>query len=235
MKPIKKEVDWKECFGSGRQYTLLMVKSQHEPIRFAAKLAKLYQRDFSFIADYAPDPENHPDIAFATYFSIIDAAKNINMLVMANHTPVPASDHAAVQNPLLGLSLFDENFYFFNFKKDNRLFRCELKNYDFLVFLYSDKDYPSSDITKILENQPSFLAEDVSDFLLPDVQKNEARKRISVLQNLIEYFGVMMNNIQEDRMRVRLGNKGIPMTNYVHRRFQIDQVITSPLVDREDV
>ena len=75
----------------------------------------------------------------------------------------------------------------------------------------------------------------MSDFLLPDVQKNEARKRISVLQNLIEYFGVMMNNIQEDRMRVRLGNKGIPMTNYVHRRFQIDQVITSPLVDREDV
>lgn len=230
----KKEVDWKECFGSSRQYTMLMVKSQHEPMRFAARLASLFQRKFSFIADYAPD-RTREDIAFATYFSVIDPVKNINMLVMANHTTVPASLSGSVQSPLLGLPLFDEYFYFFNYKGHNRLFACSQKNYDYLVFLYSDKDRNTEEVVGKLSSQSSFMVQDVTEFLYPDMQKRNDKKRISVLQNLVEYFAVMMNDLQDEMNRRMLGNKEIPMSNYVNKRYQIDLVITSPLLNREDI
>jgi len=233
---LNNKLDWKECFGSGRQYTLLMVKSQSEPMRFAAKLAKLYQRNFSFIDDYVPVPDLRPDVAFATYFSIIDAVKNINMLVMANHTPMPASAKSNHSNSLVGIPLFDEeNFYFFNNRTDNRLFKCSQKNFDYLIILYSNRDTSTTDVTDVLMNQNSFMTEDVSDFLRNDDQQRGAQKRISVLQNLIEYFGVKINNILENRARERFGDKNIPMSNYVQHRYLIQQVISSPLMDREDV
>lgn len=233
----KIKLDWKECFGSGRQYTILMVKSQHEPMRFAARLAKIFRKNFTFLADYAPVPDLHPDILFPTYFSVIDAAKNTHMLVMANRTPVPSASNGTNPNPLLGIPLFDEeNFYFFNNRRNNQLFKCSSqRDFDFLIFLYSNKDTSISDVIQVIMEQDTFMTEDITYYLLPDMQKTEASKRISVLQNLIEYFGVMMNNKLEAQIRQQVGNKAIPMSNYVHRRFQVEQVITSSLMEREDI
>ena len=231
----KREIDWLDCFGYTRQYTLLMVQSKHEPMRFSAELANLYQREFSFIADYAPNREL-PDIRFATYFAVLDAVRDVQMVVMANRTEVPAAMDPSKQNTLFSLPMFNDYYYFFNAKgKDKRLFGCPLNNYDYLVFLYSDRDYNINEIVEKLKTRPSFMTENVSYLLEPQEQKSEAKKRISVLMNLIEYMGVQMNHVQEERLRNRLKNREIPISNYAHRRFQVTQVITSPLLDREDI
>ena len=235
MKPSENKLDWKDCFGHSRQYTLFLLKSQREPMRFALLMSKLFGRTFSFITDYAPDrAQTH--IQFPTYFAVLDASKDINMVVMANRTTVPQTEEGQPKNPLLGLSMFDESpvFFFFNDKKD-KLFACPHHNYDFLVILYSDKDTSIDEISKLLSSDPRFETVNVTDFLQKEIAKKESGRRISTLQNLIEYFGVLMNNIQEERIRVRLRGKSIPMSNHAHRRFQIDQVITSLLRHREDI
>ena len=230
-----REIDWKECFGSGRQYTLLMVKSQREPMRFASVLSKLFGREFSFITDYAPD-RSKPEIQFPTYFAVLDASKGINMVVMANRTTMPQPEGTQPKNPLLGLSMFEESiiYFFFNDKKD-RLFTCPYHNYDFLVILYSDKDTSIDEFSKLLSSDQRFETVNVTNFLQKEPQKAGEGKRVSTLQNLIEYFGVLMNNILEERIRVRMHGKEIPMSNHAHPRFQINQVITSPLLYREDI
>lgn len=228
----KNKINWQECFGMTKQYKMLMVKSQHEPMRFASLLAKLYNRPFSFIADYAPDL-SRPEIKFPTYYSIIDSSKNINMLVMANRTSVPAATDNQVYNPLESLSLFDDSFYFFNQRTDKKLFSSPLRNYDFLIFLYGDKDYSIAEVMDKLSSQPSFVMEDVSEMLESDVKSQ--KKQVTLLQNLIEYFGVEMNEVQEEKIRTRLRNKEIPMKNDIDRRYDVRQTITSPLLRREDV
>lgn len=228
----KNKINWQECFGMTKQYKMLMVKSQHEPMRFASLLAKLYNRPFSFIADYAPDL-SLPEIKFPTYYSIIDSSKNINMLVMANRTSVPAATDNQVYNPLESLSLFDDSFYFFNQRTDKKLFSSPLRNYDFLIFLYGDKDYSIAEVMDKLSSQPSFVMEDVSEMLESDVKSQ--KKQVTLLQNLIEYFGVEMNEVQEEKIRTRLRNKEIPMKNDIDRRYDVRQTITSPLLRREDV
>lgn len=234
----KREIDWLDCFGFTRQYTLLMVQSKHEPMRFSAKLANLYHCQFTFLADYAPDL-TRPDIKFATYFAVLDAARDVQMVVMANHTEVPAATDDSKQSTLFSLPMFNDNFYFFNGKgKDKRLFGSPLNNYDYLIFLYSDKDYNTSEIVEKLQNTPTFMAEDVTYLLGSEVQKNEAKRRISVLKNLIEYMGVHMIDFQEERMKSRLNNKKIPIQNHVGRRsdnVDVKQTITSPLLNREDI
>ena len=231
----KREIDWQECFGKTRLYTMLMVQSKHEPMRFSAELASLYQQEFSFIADYAPN-RDLPDIRFSTYYSILDPAHDVQMVVMANRTEVPAVVDNSRQNTLFSLPMFDDYYYFFNGKgKDKRLFGCPLNNYDYLIFLYSDRNYNTDDIVGKLRTKPSYMTENVSYLLEPQELKAEAKRRISVLMNLIEYMGVQMNHVQEERLRERLNNKEIPMSNYVHRRFQVAQVITSPLLEREDI
>lgn len=227
----KNEIVWQDCFGMTKQYTMLMVKSQHEPMRFASLLSKLYQRPFSFIADYAPD-FTHPDIQFPTYFSVIDPSKNVNMLVMANRTTVPAVVDQ-VFNPLQSMSLFDDYFYFFNQKTNKKLFSSPLRNYDFLIFLYSDKDYNIAEVIDKLGSQPSFMMQDVSEMLQPDGKTQ--KKQVTLLQNLIEYFGVEMNEVQEEKIRARLRNKEIPQNNVIDRRYDVRQTITSPLLGREDI
>lgn len=234
-KPSENKLDWKDCFGHSRQYTLFLLKSQHEPLRFASVLSKLFGREFSFITDYAPD-RSQPQIQFPTYFAVLDAPKDINMVVMANRTTIPQPEDAQPKNPLLGLSMFEEDivYFFFNDKKD-KLFKCPYHNYDFLVILYSDKDNSIDEIADMLASDQRFETMNVSDFLQKDLVKNESGRRISTLQNLIEYFGVLMNNILEERIRIRMRGKEIPISNHAHRRFQIDQVITSPLLYREDI
>ena len=234
-KQSENKLDWKDCFGQSRQYSLFLLKSQREPMRFASVLSKLFSREFSFITDYAPDLSK-PEIQFPTYFAVLDASKDINMVVMANRTAVPQQEETQPKNPLLGLSMFEENviYFFFNDKKD-KLFRCPYHNYDYLVILYSDKDNSIDEISKLLKSDRRFETLNVTDFMQKDVVKGESGKRISTLQNLIEYFGVLMNNIQEERIRTRMRGKEIPMSNHAHPRFQINQVITSPLLYREDI
>lgn len=235
IKPSESKLDWKDCFGHSRQYTLFLLKSQQEPMRFASTLSKLFGKKFSFITDYAPD-RSQQEIQFPTYFAVLDSSKEINMVVMANHTTLPQPEDAQPKNPLLGLSMFEENtiYFFFNDKKD-RLFTCPHHNYDFFVILYSDKDTSIDEISKLLSSDQRFEAVNVTHFLQKEPQKSGEGKRVSTLQNLIEYFGVLMNNILEERIRARLREKAIPMSNHAHRRFQIDQVITSPLLNREDI
>ncbi len=235
MKPVKKEVDWKECFGLSRQHTLLMVRSRHEPMRFAAGLAGLFQRNFAFIADHAPD-RDRPDIRFATYFAVMDAAHDVKMVVMANRTEAPANRDDSKENAMLGLPMFADSYFFFNGKgKGRRLFGCPLDNYDYLVFLYSDRDYNTDEIVGSLRSNPSYMTENVSYLLDPQVMRSEAKRRISVLMNLMEYMGVQMNDVWEEKLRARMNNKQIPMSNYARRPRWVEQVITSPLVEREDV
>ena len=235
IKPSESKLDWKDCFGQSRQYTLFLLKSQREPMRFASVLSKLFGRKFSFITDHAPD-RSQPEIQFPTYFAVLDPSKDINMVVMANHTTLPQPEDAQPKNPLLGLSMFEENtiYFFFNDKKD-RLFTCPYHNYDYLVILYSDKDSSITEISELLESDRRFEAVNVTHFLQKEPQKSGEGKRVSTLQNLIEYFGVLMNNILEERIRARMRGKSIPMSNHAHPRFLIDQVITSPLLYREDV
>lgn len=235
MKPSENKLDWKDCFGHSRQYTLFLLKSQREPMRLALLLSKLFGREFSFITDYAPD-RTQPHIQFPTYFAVLDSSKDINMVVMANHTSLPQPEDTQPKNPLLGLSMFEENivYFFFNDKKD-RLFTCPHHNYDFFVILYSDKDTSIDEISKLLSSEQRFETVNVTDFFQKEIAKKESNRRISTLQNLIEYFGVLMNNILEERIRARLREKAIPISNHAHRRFQIDQVITSPLLCREDI
>ena len=235
IKPSESKLDWKDCFGQSRQYTLFMLKSQQEPMRFASTLSKLFGREFSFITDYAPD-RSQPQIQFPTYFAVLDAPKDINMVVMANRTTLPQPEDVQPKNPLLGLSMFEENivYFFFNDRKE-MLFKCPYHNYDYIVILYSDKDSSITEISELLELDQRFQTVNVTHFLQKEPQKTGEGKRISTLQNLIEYFGVLMNNILEERIRVRMRGKEIPMSNHAHRRFQIDQVITSPLLYREDI
>ena len=115
------------------------------------------------------------------------------------------------------------------------LFKCPYHNYDYIVILYSDKDSSITEISELLELDQRFQTVNVTHFLQKEPQKTGEGKRISTLQNLIEYFGVLMNNILEERIRVRMRGKEIPMSNHAHRRFQIDQVITSPLLYRPEV
>ena len=154
------------------------------------------------------------------------------MLVMANRTTVPAVVDQ-VFNPLQSMSLFDDYFYFFNQKTNKKLFSSPLRNYDFLIFLYSDKDYNIAEVIDKLGSQPSFMMQDVSEMLQPDGKTQ--KKQVTLLQGLIEYFGVEMNEVQEKKIRARLRNKEIPQNNVIDRRYDVRQTITSPLLGREDI
>ena len=131
------------------------------------------------------------------------------------------------------MSLFDDYFYFFNQKTNKKLFSSPLRNYDFLIFLYSDKNYNIAEVIDKLGSQPSFMMQDVSEMLQPNGKTQ--KKQVTLLQNLIEYFGVKMNEVQEEKIRARLRNKEIPQNNVIDRRYDVRQTITSPLLGREDI
>lgn len=229
-----REIDWEECFGKSKNHNIFLVKSGHEPMRFAAQMASLFQREFSFMVDHAPLLDKQ-EITFPTYFADLDEEKGINVIIMANHTPLPAPEPVANFNPLESLSLFDENFFFFNdVKPQQRLFFAPFRNYDYMLIVNSDRDASIEDLRELLKKEERLMSQDASALLLPEI-KNQSKQRISVLKNLIEYFDVMMNKIREERIQRKTNYKTIPMSNHVHRRFQIDQVITSSLFQREDV
>lgn len=220
-------------FGKSKSYTLFLMQYNRSILQLALLLRQILHHDFAFLNRFIPEAK-HPNYAFQIFFSSFDVEKKTNVLLLPNRISIlPASDlKNGTTDPLLGLSLFKDDFYLFN-KQGFSMFKCPYIDYDFVLLVYSEKDYVISDVISQIESCKSLILKDVSYLITEDPISAEDKKRISFLKNFCCNVEMMIDSFRVDHLRNKMGpNKFIKSENSVSKHYQPDRFITGDLLDR---
>lgn len=232
----KKYILWQESFGTTKDYFLYFVRSESVSMRFAMEMSRLMNHEFSFLTEYVPD-SNYAEVKFPIYFSTLDDAHNVNMLLMANSVMIRGGLYDKNVDPLLGEFIFDDYYYFFN-DVGKFLFKCPYRDYDYMLLVSCDKDYQVCEYEEILKSKASMKLQNVSSLLVPATSRKIEKQRSEVLQNLFMVTEVMITKYKSEHLSDWMGRMTIPLGNYAGRKASqedVNQVLTSLLLKREDV
>ena len=227
--PRETKVGWLDDFGKSRDYYLLLALSDQAPLQFADTLTHLFHRDFVFLENHSPIADQ-PDKVFPVFDACLNSLGDVRMLFMPNKVS-EANDDQAIRFPLLGFSMFEEDFYLFN-KQGSRLFPCDYADYDYLLLLSCNRGVDVSDVLDVLAGEARLSVRDISG-LLGEESSEEAR---TFLKTMCVALGISLRERVRDTLQSRLGPvKSIPDANYFFSFLRPDQVPESPLLVREDV
>ncbi len=232
----KKCISWQEGFGTTKDYFLYFVRSESVPMRFAMEMSRLMNHEFSFLTEYVPVVERS-EVCFPIYFSTLDDAHNVNMLLMSNAVTVQGGLYEKNVDPLLGEFIFDDYYYFFN-DVGKFLLKCPYRDYDYMLLVSCDKDYQVCEYEETLKSKASMKLQNVSSLLVPAASRGIEKQRSEILQNLFMDTEVMISKYNSEHLSAWMGRMSIPLENYVSRKasqMEMYQVLTSPLLKREDV
>lgn len=227
-----KKIEWQSIFGSTKDNYLLMFRSNQPIMQVANFFSQLYQKDFSFLTNYAVNEERQ-DLTFPVYFVQLKPSEHVYMTLFSNITTVDPNNAAEQADPLLGLFMFEEEYYVFN-NQGRREFDCPYKDYDYLLLISCDNDTSIQDYLEPLSEIPSMCLQDVSEMM--NVRTKKDQQRVSFIQNLFNGVEIMINEFEEDHLNAFLGDKtGIDPVNYSTNRIPRANTVTSLLLYREDV
>ena len=131
--------------------------------------------------------------------------------------------------PFQTISLFEDVLYLFN-KDGFKIFKTNLNYYDFLIFVFADKEkYLESYINPIFEYEP-FKAIDIS-YLLDQKEGKEKKNIFEFLNNCFCQLEIKISSYQYSKLSMQLGkNNKIPKENILFPlKLDISDEITNKL------
>lgn len=227
--PRETKVGWLDDFGKSRDYYLLLALSDQAPLQFADTLTHLFHCDFVFLENHAPIADR-PDRLFPVFDACLNSLGDVRMMLMPNKLS-EANDDQAVRFPLLGFSMFEEDFYLFN-KQGSRLFPCDYADYDYLLLLSCNRGADVSDVFGMLARETRLAVRDISALFGEDASE-EVR---DFLQTMCVALGISQREREVRNIQRRLGSvRTIQENNYSLVLSRTEQIPNSPLLVREDV
>ena len=228
--PKEHKLDLQSYFGQHKNYFLFLLKSDTVPVRMAAQMGDLFRLPFRFL-EQIKLPVCGKECVFPLFFSRFSYQNEADLILMPNKSTLSAEDVSETSDPLLGLSLFDEDAYIFN-RHGRFNFPCEWTDYDYLLFLSAEKDSRACELVLDVLKETRF--QDISAMIQPKDNRKAERERVSFLQRLVIDFDVMVSGFLESYVCGKLGAVlSIPDDNHLYRRQGADVVAVSlqPLLD----
>lgn len=243
------DISWLEGFGNSKEYELLFVKSDEEPIFFAHRLGGALHRNFNFLKNVVVDFEN-TQVAFPLFFSNVGGPENAFVLILTNRCLVSVPEHLRKPDPLLTLSFLDDDdekrlLYLFNKVRTSDLkpiMRCDMADYDYLVIAYGEKQTQVS-ISLIQQIQKEFnplRCESATHLLFKEEQKRETNIQ-KFLKMQLTQVELSISEFKKQLIRRRMqDNVLVPEVNYKFRRFgerptNFNDIYSNELFHRVDV
>jgi len=216
-------------------YHLYLLQFDRSILQLALSLRRILHNDFSFLQNYVPD-RKHADRIFPLFFSSFEESDGVNLVLLPNKvTTTPSSNLKSGQNdPLMGLFLFDDDYYLFN-SQGFTMFKCPYADYSFLMLAFCDKNVNIEELLAPLSGDKSLTIKDISDCLKMSSAAPEEKKRITFLQDFCSDVEVMIDKFQLEHLRLRLGpHQTIGPANYTTKHYQNDRFVTGELLKRTD-
>lgn len=231
------DVNWLESFGNSKDYELLFMKSDEEPIFFAHHLEKVLHSNFHFLEEVMTDFEDDK-VAFPLFFTKIKGNENAHVFILANRQLVSLPSSLRKDEPMLTLSFLDDDdvkdvLYLLGKNKKNKLpplHKCDYEEFDYLVVIHSEKGMGAS--IKLLEKLQSSVFDKRRCAVATELMIRENTTRNTnvqqFLKNLFSNVEIDVQNYQNKVIQNFMNNVvQISPENYKTRRFAIRP--TSPV------
>lgn len=226
-------VDWAENFGEMNDHSIFLARSFDSPIQFANQLSHLFNCHFSFLENFFPS-KKQPNRFFSVFVAQIQRMGEVNLTIVANRMPIPVEELTESQ-PLLGIPLFDEYYYFFDDAK-KAIFKCPFKQFDFILMLSCNKNTDLREIMNTLSSIHGIDLQDVSNYLNDEAVSTAEKDQNKFVKSMFYTFEVATQEKFHQNLLDKLGDvRTIPEKNYRFGLCQRDLTPTSPLIDREDI
>jgi len=233
MKNKNTYIDVLDVFGSIKQYKLFAVKSSQNLIPFTASFDRIVSGKFNYLTDFVAAP-NQFSAHFSVMYALLSKEENIHCCIMENKTTSYSDQVSVTSNkeknlPFQTISLFEDVLYLFN-KDGFKIFKTNLNYYDFLIFIFADKEkYLESYINPIFEYEP-FKAIDIS-YLLDQKEGKEKKNIFEFLNNCFCQLEIKISSYQYSKLSMQLGkNNKIPKENILFPlKLDISDEITNKL------
>ncbi len=216
MKDKKKNSEIYEAFGSLKQYKVYAIKASQQLIPFTASFDRIISGKFCYLTDFVAAP-NQFSAHFPVMYALLSKEENIHCCIMENKTTSYSDQVSLTSNkeknlPFQTISLFEDVLYLFN-KDGFKIFKANLNYYDFLIFIFADKEkYLESYINPIFEYEP-YKAIDIS-YLLNQKEGKENKNIFEFLKNCFCQLEVNISSYQYSKLSKQLGkNNKIPKEN----------------------
>lgn len=227
--PKKKCVDWLSTFGLTKDYGLFLIRSERTIEELARDLSVAFQSDFSYMGEY-----EHANKHFPMFFTRLTFENDACWSLMPNKIMV--NPNAAEENPdpLLGLFLFEDEFFVFN-KGGRHLYDCEFQNYDYIFLLMCENDTPLDDLLYPLSQLSEVKYVNISELVaIPKNKRDEERTRFT--KNLFVFNEKKISEFEEKKINDFLKNPLETIKeNWMMAKFMMNYELTSKLAERKDV
>ena len=233
MKDKKKNINILDSFGTLKQYKVFAVKSSLNLIPFTAGFERIVMGNFSYLTDLIVSPESY-SAHFNVMYALLSKEESIHCCIMENKTTTYSNQASLSSNkeknlPFQTISLFEDVLYLFN-KEGYKIFKADLNYYDFLIFVFADKEkFIEPYINPFLKYNP-YKTVDLSHLLNPMVGK-EPKNIFEFLKNCFYKLEINITNYHFSKLSDQLGqNNRIPKENILFPlKLEIDDEITDKL------
>lgn len=233
MKDKKVNIDVQNSFGSIKQYKVFAVKSSQNLIPFTATFNRIVSGHFSYLTDLIVTPDTY-SAHFNVMYALLSKEESIHCCIMENKTTTYSDQASLTSNkeknlPFQTISMFEDVLYLFN-KEGYKVFKANLNYYDFLIFVYADKEKILEPYLDPIFKYTPFKTVDLS-YLLNPVGGKETKNIFEFLKDCFYKLEINITNYQYSKLSKQLGNNNkIPKENILFPlKLDIDDEITNKL------
>lgn len=232
---INKDFCLKSDFDHLENYHLFLLQFDRSILQLALSLRRILHHDFSFLHDFIPD-RKHPDRVFPLFFSSFEESDGVNLVLLPNKvTTAPTSNSkSGNEDPLMGLFLFDDDYYLFN-RQGLTMFKCPYADYDFLLLAFCDHNVNIDEFLVPITAEKTLTIKDISACLKLSSSAPEEKKRIVFMQDFCSDVEVMIDHYQLEHLRLCLGpHQAIGSSNYPNKQHLNERFVTGNLLKITD-
>jgi hypothetical protein len=220
-----------EVFGSLKKYKLYALKSIRDLIPFTASFEQIIHHQFYFLTNFIVNPEKY-DAHYIVMYAML--SRDVHCCIMENKSVVYNNSESLTSNkekklPFQTLSLFEDILYLFN-KDGFTIYKADMKDYDYLLFIFADKEKVINHYVEPFENNHLLKTVDLSYLVEKDADKKN-NPQFQFLKNTFSNFEVLISKFHQNQLNQILGekNKILNQNFIVPLKVAIDREITQNL------
>ncbi len=231
----KSEINLNDFFGLSKKYVVYAVKSDLNLYRFVLQMRRCCCADFSFLGTFNPGIPKYGAHFMMMYSPTLDAEK-MNVVVLENktsHFNEAEKGHLKAERSLnfQTLSLFEDFLYIFN-SQGKYLYSSDLLDYDYLILIYTYKEYDFTSLTNQLSYFKSLKMvydSNISEESISKFEKNKSHflKELfcNVEMNISKFHDHYDNRLLSQR-------KSIPEVNLTNRsQIELSRIMNEKYIE----
>jgi hypothetical protein len=183
------------------------LKSQLDLIPFTASFEKIIHQQFSYLYDYTVNPEK-----FNAHFNVMYSlfSRDIHCCMIENKTLHYNDEETLSSNkekklPFQTLSLFQDVLYLIN-KNGFSIFKAEVKDYDYLIFIFTEKEKGIDHYTDLFLDNSTLKTIDLS-YLVEKDTPNLNKIIFQFLKTTFADFELKITEFHQNKLNQLLGEK----------------------------